>query len=100
MTVPAAPAAAVPDVVPPPAEGNGRTVVRRRRTLRILLFTAGLGVLGVLAALVGWGPIAANLARIDGYFFVLLASATLFVQVGNRLLSWVSDRRSTRSMAR
>jgi len=73
MTVPAAPTVAVPDVVPLPAEGNGRTVVRRRRTLRILLFTVGLAVLGVLAALVGWGPIAANLARIDGYFFVLLA---------------------------
>ena len=72
MTVPAAPAAAVPDVVPPPAEGKGRAVVRRSRTLRILLFIAGLAVLGILAGLVGWAPIAANLARIGGYFFVLV----------------------------
>src|SRR5262249_31873289 len=72
MTVPPAPAAAAPDVVPLPAEGNGKVVPRRRRGLRILLFVAGLGVLAALAALVGWGPIAENLARIDGYFLVLL----------------------------
>src|SRR3954471_17962266 len=73
MTLPAAPAAAAPDVVPPPAEGNGAPLLRGRRTLRIALFIAGLAVLALLAGLVGWEPIAANLARIGGYFFVLVA---------------------------
>jgi uncharacterized protein (TIRG00374 family) len=72
MTVPPAPAAAAPEIVTLPDEGNGN-VRPRRSGLRIVLFAAGLGVLAALAAIVGWGPIVENLSRIGGYFFVLVA---------------------------
>ena len=85
MTVPPAPAAAAPDLVPLPEEGNGNVARPRRRALRILLFVAGIGVLAALAALVGWGPIMENLARINVYFFVLVAlcgAAQIFFTLG------------------
>src|SRR5215831_5733592 len=85
MTVPPAPAVAAPDLVPLPAEGNGKPARPRGRALRIVLFTAGIGVLAALAALVGWGPIMENLARINVWFFALVAlcgAAQLFFTLG------------------
>ena len=76
MSVPPAPVAAANDLSPLPDDGNGKPARPQRRGLRILLFVVGLGVLGALAALVGWGPIAENLARIGPlYFLVLVALA-------------------------
>jgi uncharacterized protein (TIRG00374 family) len=74
MTAPPAPVAADRDAPPPALEGDGnRPALRRRRGLRVAVFVAGLGAIAALAALVGWEPIIANLGRIGGFFFVLLA---------------------------
>ncbi len=61
MTLPTAPAAAP------------RGIPNRTRAWRIALFAAGLAVVGAGLALVGWRPIAENLARIGPYFFLLVA---------------------------
>jgi uncharacterized protein (TIRG00374 family) len=71
MNPPDAPvAAATPthEPIPPRAGGRGH-----RRGLRIALFAVGLAVLAGLVASVGWGPVAANLSRIGGWFLGLTA---------------------------
>lgn len=74
MSLPGAPAA-TPTVRPtheptPPRAGAG---TGRRRGLRIALFAAGLAALGGILAAVGWSSVAANLGRIGGWFFGLVA---------------------------
>ena len=43
-----------------------------RRAVRVILFALGLGALVAMLAAIGWKPIAANLAQIDGWFFALV----------------------------
>ena len=66
MNPPGAPAAAVREPhqpIPPRA---------RRRGGRVALFVAGLAALAGIVAAVGWSSVAANLARIGGWFFGLV----------------------------
>jgi uncharacterized protein (TIRG00374 family) len=88
MSVPPAPVAAAPDLAPLPDEGNGKPARPQRRGLRILLFVVGLGVLGALAALVGWGPIAENLARIGPLYFLVLVALCGAAQIAFCLGWW------------
>jgi uncharacterized protein (TIRG00374 family) len=74
MSLPGAPAATAtvrpthePD---PPRASPG---AGHRRGLRVALFAAGLAALGGILAAVGWSSVAANLARIGGWFFALVA---------------------------
>ncbi len=72
MNPPGAPAATVSRThePTPPGQRAGRG---RRRGLRVVLFAAGVAILGGIVAAVGWGPVTANLARIGGWFFGLCA---------------------------
>jgi glycosyltransferase 2 family protein len=88
MSVPPAPVAAAPDLAPLPDEGNGRPARPQRRGLRIFLVLLGLGVLGALAALVGWGPIADNLARIGPLYFLVLVGLCGAAQIAFTLGWW------------
>src|SRR5438552_1159703 len=87
MNPPGAPAATVRAThEPTPLRGGaGR---RHRRAGRIALFAAGLAVLGGIVAAVGWGPVAANLSRIGGWFFVLTALYAL-AQIAFALGWWI-----------
>ena len=87
MTPPGAPAATSREVQqPPPPRGRGNG--GRRRAVRILLFVAGLAVLGGLLAAVGWKSVAANLALIGGWFAGLVALYA-FAQIAFALGWWV-----------
>jgi uncharacterized protein (TIRG00374 family) len=63
-------------------------VAPRRRGGRVALFLVGLAALGVLVAIVGWKPLASNLARIGGWFFALTALYA-FAQIAFALGWWV-----------
>jgi hypothetical protein len=75
MTAPPAPAADRQALSPDPAEGCGesRASAPRGRGGRVALFLAGLAAGTALLALVGWGAVAENLRRIDGFFVFLIA---------------------------
>jgi uncharacterized protein (TIRG00374 family) len=87
MTPPGAPAATIRQSHPPPAPRGGANG-GRRRLVRILLFVAGLAVLGAILATVGWKSVAANLALIGGWFAGLVALYTV-AQVAFALGWWV-----------
>jgi hypothetical protein len=71
MTLPTAPVAA-PRGVSELSDGGERPSGACSRAWRFALFAGGLAVLGAGLALVGWKPIAENLALIGPYFVVLV----------------------------
>jgi uncharacterized protein (TIRG00374 family) len=87
MTLPTAPVAAHRGVSELPDDGK-RPSGASPRGWRIALFAAGLAVLAAGLALVGWKPIAENLARI-GHYFVLLVALYGAAQVAFTLGWWV-----------
>ena len=87
MSRPGARAATVPAThEPPPPRSSAHG--GRRRALRIVLFAAGIAVLGAILARVGWASIAANLALIGGWFFALCALYAV-AQIAFALGWWV-----------
>src|SRR5262245_23701591 len=64
--------------VPSPAAADKRR--SRRRVLRIFLFAIGVGVLAAILAVVGWKPVAENLAAI-GWWFAVLVLLYAFVEL-------------------
>ncbi len=87
MTLPTAPVAA-PRGVSEASDGGRQPSGARSRGWRLALFAAGLAVLGAGLGLVGWKPIAENLARI-GPNFVLLVGLYAVAQIAFTLGWWV-----------
>lgn len=65
--------------IPPPAAADKRRS-GRRRAVRVLLFAVGVGVLAAIVAVVGWRPVAEQLAAV-GWWFPVLVLLYAFVEL-------------------
>ncbi len=68
----------VPTAPPSPAADKRRSV--RRRAVRVFLFAVGVGVLAAIVAVVGWRPVAEQLAAV-GWWFPVLVLLYAFVEL-------------------